>query len=283
MRIFIVLCFLISDETIRAAVNPGIPKPGDLLVGDRKLYEHWAVFYGDGQVIHVAGNLSTAAERYLMSLGPDEEPTEDGFEEFMAELKNNSTSGKGFQKVLVEAESSGIVIKKETLATAGVSLIHNPQYDNRHLANFTFSPFPPDEILNRLNKFINKSYPYSLLYLNCEHFATFARYGIAISDQAEKHLNQQEQVSRIITATKQLKDLMNEHASSMSAGFAYRAVKEKSKGRHGDGYLNGPDFPSPGSQNSGGVLLKMEPTKFLKAQPKRSGKGSMHPKSNEVK
>ncbi|XP_039620570.1 uncharacterized protein LOC120536313 [Polypterus senegalus] len=253
MRIFIVLCFLISDETIKAAVDPGKLNPGDLLSFSRGLYEHWAVFAGDLQMVHVTGNKSIAAERYLMSLGPDEDPTEDGFEEFMAELMNNSTSGK---------ESSLVVIKKETFEIASVSGIGNAQYDNRHLANFTFSPFPPDEILNRLNKFINKSYPYSLLTQNCEHFATFARYGIAISDQGEKVLQKTEQISRIITATKKLEDLMNKPASSMSPALLIVQLKKSQRGGMEMDTRMVLHCPSPGSQTGSRSFTKWNQLSF---------------------
>lgn len=39
------------------------PSPGDLVEFDRKLYSHWAVFVGDGQVIHVSGEKSDIASR----------------------------------------------------------------------------------------------------------------------------------------------------------------------------------------------------------------------------
>ncbi len=37
------------------------PKPGDLIELDRKLYSHWALYVGDGQVIHVSGESSDIA------------------------------------------------------------------------------------------------------------------------------------------------------------------------------------------------------------------------------
>jgi hypothetical protein len=49
---------------------------------------------------------------------------------------------------------------------------------------FTFRPLPPDEIVgNALMKIGEVGY--NLLYQNCEHFATWCRYGRGNSDQAE--------------------------------------------------------------------------------------------------
>ncbi|MBN3289024.1 HRSL2 protein, partial [Polypterus senegalus] len=167
-----------------------------------------------------------------MSLEPDDVPNEDGFKQFMAELRNNGTSGRGLQNVLVEDEGSGGVIKKEALAIVQKDSplkIGNSQYDNRKLKEFNFIPFSSEDIKYRAELFVNKQLKYKLFKINCEHFATFVRYNISISDQVEKYLKWAVQKKRITRSTKYFNDLMNQPPPKTFTDLAYPADKEKSK------------------------------------------------------
>uniref|UniRef100_A0A8C4S6M3 LRAT domain-containing protein n=1 Tax=Erpetoichthys calabaricus TaxID=27687 RepID=A0A8C4S6M3_ERPCA len=137
------------------AFNDCIPiDEGDLIRVKRMLFSHWAVYAGNGSVIHITGKDDVPSERNSTA------------EDIEAQLKAYIKKEK-FEKMLAA----------DTFAVA------NSQYDNRKLLGFNFKPLRKSKILERLNRFLGKIYPYSLFYLNCEHFSTFARYGTAISDQ----------------------------------------------------------------------------------------------------
>uniref|UniRef100_A0A8P4G6N4 LRAT domain-containing protein n=1 Tax=Dicentrarchus labrax TaxID=13489 RepID=A0A8P4G6N4_DICLA len=51
--------------------------------------------------------------------------------------------------------------------------------NNRH----AFAPSAPEDMKLRSNTLLNQDFPYDLFGLNCEHFATFVRYGKAVCNQ----------------------------------------------------------------------------------------------------
>lgn len=51
--------------------------------------------------------------------------------------------------------------------------------NNRH----AFTPSAPEDMRLRRDALLNQSLPYNLFTLNCEHFATFIRYGKAVCNQ----------------------------------------------------------------------------------------------------
>lgn len=51
--------------------------------------------------------------------------------------------------------------------------------NNRH----AFTPSAPEDMRLRRDTLLNQSLPYNLFTLNCEHFATFIRYGKAVCNQ----------------------------------------------------------------------------------------------------
>lgn len=51
--------------------------------------------------------------------------------------------------------------------------------NNRH----AHKPSEESDIRQRLDALLGKELPYDLFKLNCEHFATFARYGVAVCNQ----------------------------------------------------------------------------------------------------
>lgn len=51
--------------------------------------------------------------------------------------------------------------------------------NNRH----AFTPSEPEEMRLRCNALLNQEFQYGLFSLNCEHFATFVRYGKAVCNQ----------------------------------------------------------------------------------------------------
>ncbi|XP_055000034.1 phospholipase A and acyltransferase 3-like [Sorex araneus] len=125
------------------------PKPGDLIEIFCNGYEHWAVYVGDGYVVHVTD----------VDGGPSG--------------VNFSGSPSGLR--------SRAVVKKDLLskAAAGCPYKVNNKYDEEIGAR------PVEEIVRRALARVEQERNYNLLYENCEHFATDMRYRIARSDQAE--------------------------------------------------------------------------------------------------
>uniref|UniRef100_A0AAY4DT09 LRAT domain-containing protein n=1 Tax=Denticeps clupeoides TaxID=299321 RepID=A0AAY4DT09_9TELE len=54
--------------------------------------------------------------------------------------------------------------------------------NNRHACQ----PSPEDDMRKRRDSLLDKELSYKLFTLNCEHFATFVRYGIAVCNQVQQ-------------------------------------------------------------------------------------------------
>ncbi|XP_077180596.1 phospholipase A and acyltransferase 3-like [Paroedura picta] len=122
------------------------PKPGDLIEIRRSHYQHWAIYIGNGYVVHLA---------------PESE-----------------VAGAGLSS-LRSVSADFAEVKKEQLweVVGNDKYVINKKYDER------FQPLPVDEIISRAKAMVGRIIRYSLLDHNCEHFVTKLRYGIAVSDQ----------------------------------------------------------------------------------------------------
>ncbi|NXS89544.1 HRSL1 enzyme, partial [Erpornis zantholeuca] len=120
------------------------PKPGDLIAIKRRGYQHWALYVGDGCVIHVTSRGERSSPFRIDS-------TEDG-------------------KVIVKKELLKNVVEDDKWSV-------NNKYDRSH------DPLPVEEIIRRAEHWIDKEVPYNVLECNCEHFVTMLRYGEGVSDQ----------------------------------------------------------------------------------------------------
>ncbi|XP_061098648.1 phospholipase A and acyltransferase 1-like [Conger conger] len=126
---------------------PGSPQTGDLIEIFRSVYQHWALYLGNGYIIN------------LVPVG----------------------------KIRVESKSSlkcvlsrKAVIRLQPLkeVVKGDSYCINNKYDDNH------TPLPICDIAHRAWLFIGHEVPYDVLSSNCEHFVTLLRYGEAVSEQA---------------------------------------------------------------------------------------------------
>ncbi|NWW15109.1 PA216 protein, partial [Falcunculus frontatus] len=120
------------------------PEPGDLIEIDRGIYQHWALYVGDGYVIHVTDS------------------------------SDISLSVKSVSNLTGMAK-----VKKELLkdVVGDNKWCVNNKYDR------SCTPLPVKEIIQRAEEWIDKEVPYSLLLRNCEHFVTMLRYKDPVSDQ----------------------------------------------------------------------------------------------------
>ncbi|NWW78796.1 HRSL1 enzyme, partial [Climacteris rufus] len=122
------------------------PTPGDLIEIDRPLYQHWALYVGDGCVINVT-------------------PVDEG-----APSLSVSTVSIFTRKAKVKKQ-----LLKEVVG-------NNKWRVNNKFDRFD-TPLPVEEIIQRAERWIDREVPYDVLGSNCEHFVTELRYGVAVSDQ----------------------------------------------------------------------------------------------------
>lgn len=124
------------------------PKPGDLIEIFRIGYQHWAVYVGDGYVVHLAP------------------PSE--------------YAGAGSSSVLSVFAEAGVVKKELLKDVAGGCMyqVHN-KYDKE------YSPLPRSKIVRMAEERVGEKIAYSLSSNNCEHFVTELRYGVKKSKQVE--------------------------------------------------------------------------------------------------
>ncbi|KAK7504443.1 hypothetical protein BaRGS_00004309 [Batillaria attramentaria] len=135
---------------------------GDLVQFPRGMYSHWAVYIGDGEVVHLAGE------------------EDDGLGGKMGGkiIDVNhlfSISGEYYTRAYVKVDPFLVV-------AADCKAIRDNSKDE------VWTPLPPEEIKANAIGLLGEA-DYNLLHYNCEHFATWCRYGQKSSDQAEVVLN----------------------------------------------------------------------------------------------
>uniref|UniRef100_A0A8C5L9N7 Phospholipase A and acyltransferase 3 n=1 Tax=Jaculus jaculus TaxID=51337 RepID=A0A8C5L9N7_JACJA len=122
------------------------PKPGDLIEIFRPFYSHWAIYVGDGYVVHLAP------------------PSE--------------LAGAGMTSIL-SALSEKAIVKKELLCHVAGS--DKYRVNNKH--DDEYQPLPPSKIIQQAEEMVGQEVPYKLTSKNCEHFVNALRYRVARSDQ----------------------------------------------------------------------------------------------------
>ncbi|XP_026137212.1 HRAS-like suppressor 3 [Carassius auratus] len=122
------------------------PEPGDLIEIFRGTYQHWAVYVGEGYVIHLA---------------PPSEHAQTGAYSMMSVLNDKAK------------------VKKEELN----KVVGNDNYHVNNLLDGKYNQRPVEDILRDAHSFVGKELPYCVFSGNCEHFVTELRYGKAESRQ----------------------------------------------------------------------------------------------------
>uniref|UniRef100_A0A8C3QVA7 LRAT domain-containing protein n=1 Tax=Cyanoderma ruficeps TaxID=181631 RepID=A0A8C3QVA7_9PASS len=119
------------------------PQPGDLIEIDRPVYQHWALYVGDGYVI----NTYEGAPSLLVS-----------------------TTSIFTRKAKVKKR-----LLKEVVGNNKWRV--NNKYDRSR------TPLPVWEIIQCAERCVDREVPYDVLGSNCEHFVTELRYGEGVSGQ----------------------------------------------------------------------------------------------------
>uniref|UniRef100_A0A8C3Y8F6 LRAT domain-containing protein n=1 Tax=Catharus ustulatus TaxID=91951 RepID=A0A8C3Y8F6_CATUS len=125
------------------------PQPGDLIEIDRRVYQHWALYLGDGYVINVT-------------------PVDEGSPSLSVSTTSIFTRKAKVKKQLL----------KEVVGN------HKWHVNNKYDRSRT--PRPVKEIIRRAEEWIDREVPYDVLGSNCEHFVTELRYGEGVSEQVTK-------------------------------------------------------------------------------------------------
>ncbi|XP_067662417.1 phospholipase A and acyltransferase 3-like [Haliotis asinina] len=125
-------------------------EPGDRLQFERGLYSHWAVYIGNSEVVHLSG-----------VDGPIGSDLDQSF----------TISGVEFDK--------GIIRKDAFWDVVGDSKVHKNNSKDTKLKHFG-----PSKIVERALAKVGEV-GYNIFFKNCEHFATWCRYGKEESDQAD--------------------------------------------------------------------------------------------------
>ncbi|KAK3877283.1 hypothetical protein Pcinc_017986 [Petrolisthes cinctipes] len=116
------------------------PSPGDLIEVDRPGYQHWALYVGDGYVIHLVPPCE-AAGAGIGSLG------------------SVTCNRAKIQKVALK------------FVVGGDSYRVNNQLDDK------YEPLPVGKIIRAAELQIGRTIPYDLFTSNCEHWVNDMRYG----------------------------------------------------------------------------------------------------------
>ncbi|XP_028309748.1 retinoic acid receptor responder protein 3-like [Gouania willdenowi] len=141
-------------------------KFGDLIEFSYPIgYSHWALYDEDGYVVHFA----VADEGRLMNRFRS---TLEGWFPFCGDL------------LIGQTKIRRVPIREVTVPQGVHVLISN----NRH----SYVASDPESIRQRIDALLDQDFKYDLFFLNCEHFATFLRYGKAVCNQIPSKLKNEE-------------------------------------------------------------------------------------------
>ncbi|XP_056460880.1 phospholipase A and acyltransferase 3-like [Gadus chalcogrammus] len=127
-----------------------VPQPGDLIEIFHGLINHWAVYVGDGFVVHLT--------------------TPNGSSATSSSISGSSSGAMSITKA---------VVKREPLKNAGDS-----KWEINNSMDGECRPRDAEIIVAEALQLVDTEQLYNLFFNNCEHFAKGLRYGISQSKQA---------------------------------------------------------------------------------------------------
>ncbi|XP_061900191.1 retinoic acid receptor responder 3 [Entelurus aequoreus] len=125
------------------------PQPGDLIEIFRPGYQHWALYVGDGFVVHLTP------------------PSE--------------CAGAGLSSMMSISADRGLVKMEELWTVVG-----NDRYRVNNILDDKYEPRSVYVILKEARRLVGQIVSYSLFSRNCEHFVTNLRYGKPESRQVRQ-------------------------------------------------------------------------------------------------
>ena len=143
---------------------------GDLLVF-KGIIDHWAVYAGGDIIIHYNQRLYDDKASII----------EESIQKYWSRslMSGSSSSGSIFNSsgsISGSSCSSGVcTVKRHPQKEPSLGLVESRMYD----------PFPRDDIVRRAREKVGED-DYDLLFNNCETFAKWCKYGVKMSEQAQK-------------------------------------------------------------------------------------------------
>ncbi|XP_037118822.1 phospholipase A and acyltransferase 3-like isoform X2 [Syngnathus acus] len=125
------------------------PQPGDLIEIFRGAYEHWAIYVGNGYVVHLA--------------------------------PLSEVPGAGVNSMMSVLADTAIVKKEELWKVVG-----DNRWRINNLLDSKYEPRPVYSIVMDALELVGEELAYCVLRNNCEHFATHLRYGKPRSRQVRQ-------------------------------------------------------------------------------------------------
>ncbi|KAM3595174.1 uncharacterized protein V6R79_019459 [Siganus canaliculatus] len=136
-------------------------KPGDLIEIFRTGYQHWAIYIGYGEVVHLCTSNSSSSSS-------------------MPTSSSMSTSSS----MPTSSSSSSAVVKRHRIQ----DVTKGDRWTVNNLLDHKFKPREEDIIVKEAINRVDEMMMYSVTTYNCEHFVTKLRYGKAESQQIIKVL-----------------------------------------------------------------------------------------------
>uniref|UniRef100_A0A1A8RZT5 LRAT domain-containing protein n=1 Tax=Nothobranchius rachovii TaxID=451742 RepID=A0A1A8RZT5_9TELE len=133
-----------ADEELRD-MDGKQPKPGDLIEIFRVAYQHWAVYIGEGNVVHF----------------------------------NSSEGASGISTMPIKDQKGSV--RKEKLK----DVVGNSKWKINNYLDKEYPPRSNSDIVKAACNLVDSDLSYNLFSYNCEHFATKMRNGMAVSRQVE--------------------------------------------------------------------------------------------------
>ncbi|XP_054460998.1 lecithin retinol acyltransferase a [Anoplopoma fimbria] len=152
-----------EDRERRTQPPPPPPPPlrrGDLLEVPRSVFTHYGIYLGDNKVAHLI---------------PDILPVFSNDKKLIGSVITN-------KRLILGCIYKCATVRVDTLEDFAYGCNIRINHMDRSMEN---GALPNEEAAERAEKLIG-AVPYSLLWCNCEHFATHCRYGSAVSRQTEK-------------------------------------------------------------------------------------------------
>lgn len=162
-------------------------QPGDLIEISRPVCQHWAIYVGNEQVVHLVPETSGFSASSGSDLGSS------------IPSSSSMVSGSGISSTGSVLDCYAVV-KLEPLkkVVMGTKFQINNKYDTR------YTPYPVDKIISNAMAEVGKRIRYSVIGYNCEHFVTKLRYGIPDSDQVTKGLAVASDVANTVVSSSPL-------------------------------------------------------------------------------
>ena len=162
-------CYPIMKEKFKRLTRSEFLEPGDIVGVSRKmamkLYEHYAIYIGDGKVIHYSSDTSDFMGNTTVKIAPFGQFLKDDDEYFVLHFDEDCEMPHKIQ-------SSTNLNMNDYNVDTGSWIKKSKDY----------KLYSPEETIRRAYSRLGED-EYSLLFNNCEHFAVWCKTGVSLSYQ----------------------------------------------------------------------------------------------------